>query len=188
MVRVLQWVALSGVSCVVFRTTSWILAAVIVGVLPGRRSIFLQTGEAFLQEPLTPSSSLLIADINGGSDFQILLSVSRQQDDLARAGLGGRAKTAIWPTVPRSFAADRRALPVGQHACKAPHYRETPRILIGYYLGRTTLGRLEPVVVRIRCSPATPTNPALTARNHFSALSTVSSSGNSTRHCSKDLG
>lgn len=30
MVRVLQWVALSGFSCVVFRITSWIFADVIV--------------------------------------------------------------------------------------------------------------------------------------------------------------
>ena len=34
--RVLQWVALLGLSCVVFWITSWILASVIVGVLPGR--------------------------------------------------------------------------------------------------------------------------------------------------------
>jgi len=36
MLRVLQCVALPGLSCVVFRITSWIWAAVIVGVLPGR--------------------------------------------------------------------------------------------------------------------------------------------------------
>src|SRR6266481_2665012 len=34
MVRVLQWVALWGFSCVVFRITSCTLAGVIVGVLP----------------------------------------------------------------------------------------------------------------------------------------------------------
>jgi len=36
MLRVLQCVALLGFSCVVFRITSWILADVMVGVLPGR--------------------------------------------------------------------------------------------------------------------------------------------------------
>ena len=36
MTRVLQCVALPGFSCVVFRTTSWILAGVIVEGLPGR--------------------------------------------------------------------------------------------------------------------------------------------------------
>jgi hypothetical protein len=36
MLRVLQCVALLGFSCVVFRTTSWILVGAIVGVLPGR--------------------------------------------------------------------------------------------------------------------------------------------------------
>src|ERR1035437_4000459 len=36
MTRVLQCVALLGFSCVVFRTTSWILAGVMVEGLPGR--------------------------------------------------------------------------------------------------------------------------------------------------------
>ena len=38
--RVLQWVAFEGLSCVVFRITSWIFAGVIVGVLPGRGASF----------------------------------------------------------------------------------------------------------------------------------------------------
>jgi hypothetical protein len=39
-VQVLHWVALEGFSCVVFRTTSCTLAAVIVGVRPGRGASF----------------------------------------------------------------------------------------------------------------------------------------------------
>src|ERR1017187_4759137 len=39
-VRVLHWVELDGFSCVVFRTTSWTLAGVIVGVRPGRGASF----------------------------------------------------------------------------------------------------------------------------------------------------
>jgi len=40
MLRVLQCVAVTGFSCVVLRTTSAILAGVIVGVLPGRGASF----------------------------------------------------------------------------------------------------------------------------------------------------
>src|ERR1035437_9723395 len=61
----------------------------------GPGSILLQTGKALLQEALTPSSGLLVADVHRGGDFQILLAVRSQKDDLCSLDLtdGQRARS-----------------------------------------------------------------------------------------------
>src|ERR1039458_8410840 len=96
-VRVLQWVALKGLSCVVFQTTSCTLAGVMVGCTARPRCIFLQAGQAHFQEPLPPASCFLVADADLGGDLQILLSGCCQQDHTRSFDLAGRQRPAPRP-------------------------------------------------------------------------------------------
>ena len=48
---------------------------------PRSAGIFLQAGEALQKEPLTPSGRLLIADVYGCRDLQVLHSFGGQKDD-----------------------------------------------------------------------------------------------------------
>jgi hypothetical protein len=78
MVRVLQCVALAGVSCVVFRITSCTLAGVMVGVLPRERSFFVQ--RPAVQKPIPPARGLLRRDLQLRRDLLVLQSPSGRKE------------------------------------------------------------------------------------------------------------
>ena len=108
MVRVLQRVALEGVSCVVFRITSCTLAGVIVGGLPGCVATWysaarppssngLGVSGVGLRQPsrsrVLPAGLLLRCDLQPSRDLLILQPRSGQQDNL-RSFHGPRRRPA----------------------------------------------------------------------------------------------
>src|ERR1019366_2635429 len=80
MPRVLQCVALVVFYCVFFRTTSWILAGVIVEGLPGRGASFSRAANPPSRNRL-PAGCLLRHDFQFGGNLLILHSTRSQQDN-----------------------------------------------------------------------------------------------------------
>src|ERR1041385_1564324 len=90
-VRVLQWVALTGFSCVVLRTTSCTLAGVIVGVRPGRGASF--------SSPAKPIFRKRFRHTHFSRNLQILFAGCCQQDNACSLDLPRRQRSAPCPLI-----------------------------------------------------------------------------------------
>src|SRR6266481_9386092 len=96
-VRVLQWVALAGLDCVVLRINSSLRLAEMAGLRPGRGASFSRPGQIELQKPFPPARGLLVAEVQGGGDFQIGLAPGSQENDLGTLHLPSRKRTRSGP-------------------------------------------------------------------------------------------
>src|ERR1039458_1809252 len=115
-VRVLQWVALKGLSCVVLQTTSCTLAGVMVGARPGRGASFSKPAKPILKNRFLQRAAFwLLMPISAAISRSCFPAAANKPHELVR--LGGQAKTGPAPTVVR-LAPGLRSIQQGvRHAC-----------------------------------------------------------------------
>src|SRR5215204_3770719 len=103
------------------------------------RGILLQTGKAVLQEPLAPASSFLVADVHYRGDFQVLLSVSRHQNDLRALDLTHWQGARFGPLFQCLSLLNVEHYRRGNAHQRHPHCKRRLSSVIGYHFRRTTL-------------------------------------------------
>jgi hypothetical protein len=86
MVRVLQWVASAGFSCMVKRTISCTRLVGICGLRPGRGASFSNACHSHLDIPTAPTRHRLSLHAQGSADLQVGQSGRGQQDHFRPLG------------------------------------------------------------------------------------------------------